>query len=235
VTTILIGELLRKTRSKRGFELEQVELATTIPLKHLAALESERFDEFPGKAYTRSFLREYATFLELDPQPLLEELDLRLGESEPGPIMLVPGRHSDRPVWALLVAACVLVIALVSWQVGSGSHEHALARAHSTHLAKPAPHPRAPATSATRWVKLVLVASHGPCWLFVHAGSNTGPVLYENTLQQTGTLSFARKQFWIRLGAPWNLEARLNGQPVSLPFSPGPINVVITTAGVKAV
>ena len=230
-----IGELLSETRNKRGLGLEQVELATTIPIKHLVALERERFDELPGKVYARGFLRQYATFLELDPQPLLEELDLRLGESEPGPIMLVPGRSPNRLGWSLLVAACALVIALVAWQMGSDGHEHALVKAHGTHSAKTTSHPRAPAKSATTSLKLVLVASRGSCWLSVRAGSETGPVLYENTLQQTGTLHFTRKQFWIRVGAPSNLDLSLNGRAVSLPFSSGPINVVVTKAGVRAV
>ncbi len=230
-----IGEPLRKARISLGVELEEVAATTAIHVRYLAALESESFDDFPGNAYARSFLREYATYLGLDPQPLLEELDLQLEEDEPGPLMLVPERRAMLSRRALLVVAVsALAVSLIAWQA-SGGHERSLVKAQSTHLVKSVSHPRAAKKNATKSVKLVLVASRGSCWLSIRAGSETGPVLYENTLQQAGTLHFAREQLWIRLGAPWNLELRLNGRPTSLPSSSIPINVLVTGAGVRAV
>ncbi|MGC9974311.1 MAG: RodZ domain-containing protein [Gaiellaceae bacterium] len=231
-----IGEPLRKARISLGVELEEVATTTAIHVRYLAALESESFDDFPGNTYARSFLREYATYLGLDPQPLLEELDLRLEEDEPGPIMLVSERRPMLSRRALLVVAVsALAVSLIAWQASGGGHERVLVKAHSTHLVKSVSHSRTAKKNATTSVELVLVASRGPCWLSVRGGSETGPVLYENTLQQTGTLHFARAQFWIRLGAPWNLELRLNGRPISMPSSSIPINVLVTNAGVRAV
>jgi len=56
---------------------------------------------------------------------------------------------------------------------------------------------------------------------------------HEGTLEQGQTLRFAGKRLWIRLGAPSNLEASLNGVPASLPDDTA--NVVVTTAGVRTV
>jgi hypothetical protein len=56
------------------------------------------------------------------------------------------------------------------------------------------------------------------------------------TYRNTGTLEagerarFAARRLWIRLGAPWNLTATLNGKPVSLPGTTA--NVHITPRGV---
>ena len=232
-----IGALLQKARSARGLELEEVAEATRIHIRYLAALESECFDELPGGAYARSFLREYAKYLGLDPELFLEELDSRLEKSEPGPLMLIPQRRSTRPrLVLLLVAACALVVALIAWNAGRGNQSQKLAAAHNTRPAKSALHAvRVPTSRAAEQAQLVVVASRGACWLSVHAGSESGPALYEGTLQQTRTLRFAHRRLWIRLGAPWNLEARLNGRPVRLPSSPGPVNVVVTKAGVRAV
>jgi hypothetical protein len=54
-------------------------------------------------------------------------------------------------------------------------------------------------------------------------------VLYEGTLREGDSLRFTRKRLWIRMGAPWNLEARLNGRTRALPGETG--DVVVTRAG----
>jgi hypothetical protein len=73
------------------------------------------------------------------------------------------------------------------------------------------------------------VATRGPCWLSVRLGSDTGRVLYERTLEQGQAVGFSGSRLWIRIGAPWNLDATLNGKRVQLPGSLG--NVVATPRG----
>jgi len=60
----------------------------------------------------------------------------------------------------------------------------------------------------------------------VRAGSETGRSLYERTLEQGQSVRFSGTRLWIRLGAPWNLDAMLNGKRVQLPGSIA--NVVVT-------
>jgi cytoskeleton protein RodZ len=69
-----IGSTLRDARTARGLSIEQVAQDTRISARFLEALESERFDSLPAPVYVRGFLRSYATYLRLDPAPLLEEL-----------------------------------------------------------------------------------------------------------------------------------------------------------------
>jgi hypothetical protein len=59
-------------------------------------------------------------------------------------------------------------------------------------------------------------------------------MLYEDTLQPARSLRFVRRRLWIRIGAPRNLELRLDGRAVALPSSSGALNVVVTKAGVRA-
>lgn len=68
-----IGNILRETREKKGLSLADVENETKIRTKYLAALESESFDEIPGEAYVIGFLRNYARFLGLDADLLVNE------------------------------------------------------------------------------------------------------------------------------------------------------------------
>ncbi len=69
-----IGETLRSTREHRGLTMEQVARDTRISLRFLEALEAENFEELPAPVYVRGFLRSYANYLKIDPQPLLDSL-----------------------------------------------------------------------------------------------------------------------------------------------------------------
>jgi cytoskeletal protein RodZ len=69
------GEQLRKARELRSLSLEQAAQATHIRVHYLKALEEGRIDALPSMAQVRGFLRSYAGYLKLDPQPLLDALD----------------------------------------------------------------------------------------------------------------------------------------------------------------
>ena len=63
-----------EARTARGISRDDAERATHIPLHHIEALESERFDEFPASVYLRGFLRSYSQYLGLDSEALLATL-----------------------------------------------------------------------------------------------------------------------------------------------------------------
>ncbi len=69
-----VGAALRRARKARGIALRDAEQALHIRERHLLALEAERFDDLPGEAYGRLFLRAYAEYLGLDGDRLLELL-----------------------------------------------------------------------------------------------------------------------------------------------------------------
>ncbi|HEX5506626.1 MAG TPA: RodZ domain-containing protein [Thermomicrobiales bacterium] len=61
------GDTLRHARANRGVTLTEVERAIRIPRKYLRALEDEAFDELPEGVYSRGIVRNYAQYLNLDP------------------------------------------------------------------------------------------------------------------------------------------------------------------------
>lgn len=75
-----IGGTLRNAREELNISLAEAEAATRIRARFLQALEENHFDSLPGEAAVRGFLRNYASYLGLDPLPLLEQLG---GEVEP--------------------------------------------------------------------------------------------------------------------------------------------------------
>ncbi len=68
-----IGDTLTEARKKKGQSLKDVEKETKIRAKYLEALEQNKFDLIPGDAYVKIFIREYAHFLNIDPDPLVSE------------------------------------------------------------------------------------------------------------------------------------------------------------------
>ena len=70
-----IGALLRETREARRQTLEEVERATRIRVKYLAAMEAGEFNAIPSAAQTRGFLRNYSQYLGLDADQVLAEYD----------------------------------------------------------------------------------------------------------------------------------------------------------------
>ncbi len=77
-----IGRILAEARLEDGLSIDDVAHETRIAHRFLEALEAEAFDEFPAPVYIRGFIRSYASYLDLDPLPLLEEFEEYLAERE---------------------------------------------------------------------------------------------------------------------------------------------------------
>jgi cytoskeleton protein RodZ len=69
----VIGDTLSEARTRRGVDLDQVHAATGIRPRYLRAIEQEDWDALPEEFYARSFIRKYAQFLGVEPEPLVEE------------------------------------------------------------------------------------------------------------------------------------------------------------------
>jgi cytoskeletal protein RodZ len=74
-----LGNLLKDKRTSLGLSLEQAAGDTHIPPDYLEALEKEQFEKIPGEGYIKGFLRTYSGYLELDPDPVMDDYDTRYG------------------------------------------------------------------------------------------------------------------------------------------------------------
>ncbi len=240
-----IGASLRRAREQQGLRLAEIEHATRIRERYLAALENEQFDSLPGEAYAKGFLRQYAETLGLDGNVYVRELTERLEAREPPPPPPEPRRRDALrqirvvSAFAVVVLAIAVVAGIAAWKL-SGSEttppaklpspapqaaavkRPAHARHHTVHA-----HERTKRQTAMR---LVLTATRGDCWLLVRVRSAEGAILYEGTLHPGASLRFKTAPLWIRAGAPWNLSARLGGKRLhGLPPQTG--NFVVTRRG----
>lgn len=70
--SVTTGPILRERREAMGVTLAEAEVATRIRQKYLAALESDEWDLLPGEVVGRGFLRNYATYLGIEPTEMIE-------------------------------------------------------------------------------------------------------------------------------------------------------------------
>ncbi len=68
-----LGEILRTARQEKKLSLPEVARATRIKQTYLEALEEGDYGLLPGPAYITGFLRNYATYLGLHPDDVVQE------------------------------------------------------------------------------------------------------------------------------------------------------------------
>lgn len=252
-----IGNSLREARLRQGLEIPRIEADTKIRGKYLRALEDEGFDALPGDTYVKGFLRTYADYLGLDGQLYVDEFNSRFSiTDEP---VSAPARarprlprrsESNLVVVALagIVAVTVLVVVglagigadspppetpLLGTSAPTTTGEEGDADADSEDGAPAAADPEPPAGDERPNARLVLSAARGSCWLQVRAGGVNGRLLYEGTLEEGQTQRFAKhRRLWLELGAPGNLNAKLNGRAVE-DFPTRSAVVAVTASGVR--
>lgn len=65
------GELLKEKRLTKELDLETVAQKTKIKLEYLQAIEDSNFSALPSGTFAKGFLRNYATFLHLNPDTIV--------------------------------------------------------------------------------------------------------------------------------------------------------------------
>ena len=113
------GQRLRERREERGLSMQDVYAHVHVPIVHLQALEEGRLEDLPGLTYASGFLVSYCEFLDLDPEPFLDQFRLiaqpavvRRFRATPRPFDYVP-----RPQWwgDLVTWGAICAVILLGW------------------------------------------------------------------------------------------------------------------------
>lgn len=72
IKELSIGETLLKERTKRGISIKDVEKDIKIRSKYLTAIENDDYKQIPGHAYVLGFIKNYADYLEVETEALIE-------------------------------------------------------------------------------------------------------------------------------------------------------------------
>ncbi|HKE99858.1 MAG TPA: RodZ domain-containing protein [Actinomycetes bacterium] len=236
-----IGETLRAAREAQGHSIQDASAATRVRAAYLEALERDEFDGLGSPVYVKGFLRAYASFLGLDPGPIVDAYRERSGRQEEPPVFqggLRPieagfggfgTRRRPRPNWWVLgsVAAGIVVIAGVVSLFG-GDRQPAPAPVvgapATTAPAVATPAPGTTTTSTTRPAPQgVRVVLHyvGPSWSLVRAD---GEQVFQGIPGAGERRTFrAAKRLELTLGDAGVVELSVNGRDLGQLGGPGEV------------
>jgi cytoskeleton protein RodZ len=239
------GETLRRERELRGIDLRDVADATKISVRFLQALESDRTDVLPGGLFQRAFVRQYASYLGLDPERTVAEyLFAASGQViEPPPVAAPPKPRVRRGYVMALLAAAGVAFALTWPQVRTAERERATPVPPSVTVAAPLPSlrvyppppsgPTAPVAETTGGLVLDLQARQ-TCWVAVEAD---GVKVMDRVLAEGESQTLqARDEIVLSVGNAGGLAYKLNGRPGVVLGREGEVrrNIVITRQSVPS-
>ena len=69
----MLGEVLRAERERRQLSIHDIEEATSIRALYIESIENGNYEKLPGDVYTKGFIKNYATFLNLDADSLVKQ------------------------------------------------------------------------------------------------------------------------------------------------------------------
>lgn len=129
-----IGDTLRAARRQQGRTLADAAAETRVRETYLAALEEEDFAAVGGDVYVKGFLRSYARYLGIDPNPLLDRFRSEHERPEDqapivqqplppvGPVgPMGPMGPKQRPPQAVVIGGIAVSILVVLGLIGLGS------------------------------------------------------------------------------------------------------------------
>ena len=69
----MVGDILRSARVKQGLTIADIEKGTSIRALYIESIEQSNIDNLPGMVYAKGFVRNYAGFLHLDAEELVQQ------------------------------------------------------------------------------------------------------------------------------------------------------------------
>ena len=114
-----LPERLYAARERKGVDLYRAERDTKIRARYLAALERGEYRELPGDVYTKGFLRNYALYLGLDPDEVVNQWRRERGDSGPTKALLTVPRPIAQPRPGLQFSPGIVVAALLTILIAS--------------------------------------------------------------------------------------------------------------------
>ncbi|HSF03051.1 MAG TPA: helix-turn-helix domain-containing protein [Solirubrobacterales bacterium] len=177
------GENLRRERELRGVTLREIADATKISVRFLQALENDRVDALPGGLFRRTFVRQYARYVGLDPERMVAEFLYAHGDETPETVAARPRFSVSQG--ALSAAAVLLLVIWLAYPLARNAPEEEEAAAHSPATTVPREFvypPAAPLPSSQPEATTAAAASDGltlslaaqqDCWVRVTVDGET--------------------------------------------------------------
>jgi cytoskeletal protein RodZ len=230
------GDWLRRQREMREINLRDIADRTKISLRYLEAMEADRFDLLPAPIFAKGFLREYARYVGLSPDDVVNHyLSVHHPEELPGdpkedtkvrsrPKPVDPGQPPVRRNWSYglvlaLAGLILLVLVAIAAYFADRRQEKPENPAQAPPIAAPPPAaavqpaaiPPAPAPSAPLEVSLDFTKD---CWVeAVIDGKNR---FSELRVQGEALQLPAQQSVVLTLGNAGAVDVQVNGYPLEL-------------------
>jgi cytoskeletal protein RodZ len=256
------GDWLRRQREVREISLRDIADRTKISFRYLEAMEADRFDLLPAPVFAKGFLREYARYVGLSPDDVVNHY---LSEHHPEELATEPkddgkvvarsrpkadtGPPAMRRNWSgglvLAIAGLVLLVlvALAAWLADRRHEDRRDVGQQAPAMTAPAPAPPAvqPAAPArpsppppSAPIQVSLDFSHD-CW--VEAVIDGGKHRFSELRVQGESLPLeAETSISLTLGNAGAVDIQVNGYPLPLNKKEGDVvhDLVIDLGTVQA-
>jgi len=138
-----LPDRLVAARERKGVDLARAERDTKIRARYLAAIERGDYRELPGAVYTKGFLRNYAIYLNLDPEDVLRQWRRERGDQLPTePVVVAPKAilETPRPLTfsPSVVVAAMMTVAVVFFGIYLASQLMRFAKPPTLEVVSPA-------------------------------------------------------------------------------------------------
>jgi cytoskeletal protein RodZ len=226
------GTWLRQQRELREVSLREVADVTKISIRYLEALEQDRFDVLPAPVFAKGFLRQYATYVGLKPDDVVNSYLNALQEQEPAEEE--PQRSDGRQTsweWAsglllaLLVVALLALVAFLAFYAErrrSGTDETPPPIAAPPVEVAPQPSAAAATADAPRDIPLLVTMDFTEdCW--VEAVVDGGRRLSELHVQGESLRIEAEQVVRLTLDRPDAVRIEVNGEDFDMPEASGEV------------
>ena len=210
-STSPFGEHLKREREMRGVSLEEVSSATRISTRFLVAIESGQWNQLPGGAFNRGFIRSTSRYLGLDEDGMVAEYSLETTTN--GSTHAPPRVWTDRPRdWKRITAGAGLIVLLAGggWFIAS----KVVARLHATHATDTSAQGSNAPSAVLPNAALLRLTVHASAPTEVQVVAD-GKKLCEGKMAANEEEHFgAREGFQISTSDAAAVQLELNGQPL---------------------
>jgi cytoskeletal protein RodZ len=249
-----IGQVLGSARVAAELSVEEVSAQTRVRVPIVQGIEVDDFVRCGGDFYARGHIRAIAKAVGVDGDDLVRRYDAAHGgspETAKVPLFETAGdrrisAERRRPNWtAAMVAAIVVVIAVIGFNLASGGSKAPTASAVVPSMTAspsigPVLHPSAPSAAPVKpsaiaaapagKVTVKLAAASADSWVLVKDGS--GKVLFQGDLAQGQTQTFTdAKKLKLVLGNAGAVHVWANGKDLGSVGSDGQVVNVTYTPG----
>lgn len=219
----------------RGVSLEELSSATRISTRFLTAIENGQWEELPGGAFNRGYIRSASRYLGLDEDGMVAEYALETNKGiQPVIVQAIPRRHGQaaakwrlrsatnkRRAWARLAAICAIgvLVIVAGWLAGTNIARRVRARrAIAGLVASKAANPKPNAAAATTptvapTVLALTVQAARRARVTVKADGKT---VFDGEMKAGEQETFnAQKAFDVSTNHARAVRLELNGQPAA--------------------